>query len=106
MAKLKLKKIPVTNRKDFDSPAIQPSVSPPSFWVGDKQMKEVANWEQGETYRLVVDVKMRSKNETEDGVEGGFDIVAYKHLKEKTIDEMSDEEFGEYQGEVLDKASS
>lgn len=101
MPKLKLKKILVGDDSlQYDE---SPPAHRPSFYTHDKQMKEIAGWEQGKVYRIVVDVEMSNKNESDRGVNGSFDIVAYKHLPDKTIEEMSDEEFGEYQGEALAK---
>lgn len=103
MADHKLKKIPVSKAGEYsDSPAIHPHPYPPTFSVGEKQMPEIADWEQGEKYRLIVEVHMSEKSGEEgDPVHGRFEIVAYKHLKEKTIEEMTDEEFGEHKDEAL-----
>ena len=108
MAKDKLKKIKVTKRSEYDSPTIQPPAYLPSFRVGDKQMPEIRKWTVGEKYRLVIEVLQTSQEMSVDdngisNVSAGFDIVAYKYLKAKTIDEMNDEEFEEYQGESLAK---
>ena len=108
MAKDKLKKIKVTKRSEYDSPAIMPPSYLPSFRVGDKQMPEIKGWEVGKKYRFVIEVLQTSQDLSVDdngiaNVMAGFDIVAYKYLKAKTIDEMNDEEFEEYQGESLAK---
>jgi|SRR3990167_2890314 len=76
---------------------------PPSFSINAKQMPEIKDWEVGKKYRLVIEVEQKSKNEREDSLDASFEIVAYKHLKEKTMDEMSDSEFGEYQGQVMER---
>jgi len=57
---------------------------------------------------MTIDVRMDSKEDMMDmPTRGGFAIVAYKILPgPKTMEEMSDKEFGEYQGKVLEKASN
>ena len=76
---------------------------PPSFSVAGMQMPEIKNWEVGKRYVLVIEVEQKSKSKDEKEIRGTFDIVAYKHLKEKTPEEMDDKEFEEYQGEMLSK---
>lgn len=111
MSKLNLKKIPVAKEKpkflieDQKLPYFLPSVH-----LSSKQMPEIRNWEVGKNYKLVIEVNMRSKNEDErDGktnASGSLEIVGYKVLgKAKDIDEMSDKEFGEYQGKALSEAN-
>mgnify|MGYP001609871838 FL=1 len=51
----------------------------------------------------MIEVEQKSKNEREDSVDASFEILAYKHLKEKSINEMDDKEFGEYQGKQMAK---
>ena len=38
-------------------------------------------------------------------VRATFDVTAYKNLPEKAIEDMTDEEFGEFQGEALARGS-
>lgn len=100
MPKLKLKKIEVhepTKGMIEESPMMWT----PSFSISDKQMSEVKDCDVGKKYRFVIEVEMKSKREVEKGIEAGFDIVAYKIIKEKAPEDMTDEEFGEYQGEKL-----
>lgn len=99
MHNLKLKKIKVSESHGHDVPS--PYYSAPSFYVSGEQMPEVATWEVGKKYKLIIEVEQKSKNEREDSVDASFDILAYKHLKEKSIDEMDDKEFGEEQGKQL-----
>lgn len=102
---MKLKKIPVKESKEMmDSVPHEMGMYPPSFYVGSKQIPEIKNWEVGETYQLVIEVVQKSKTENDMGVDSSFDIVAYKYLPKKKVEDMNDEEFGEYQGEVMSKS--
>lgn len=96
---IKLKKIKKPNMEGMK----MPESMGPMFYVDDMMMPEVADWEVGKKYRMVVEVEQKSKNEDDHGVHGGFEIVAYKHLKDKSLEEMSDKEFGEYQSQALAK---
>ena len=99
MHNLKLKKIKISESHGKDIPS--PYHSAPSFYVNAEQMPEIESWEVGKKYKLVIEVEQKSKNEREDSIDASFDILAYKHLKEKTIDEMSDKEFEEEKGKAL-----
>lgn len=108
MSSLNLKKIPVNTQKP--KYAIEEEKLPyylPSLHLSSKQMPEIRNWEVGSNYKLVIEVNMRSKSEDEKSgktnASGSLELVAYKVIKEKTIDDMTDEEFGEYQGKELSK---
>lgn len=96
---IKLNKIKHEPMKGLDMPM---SMNP-MFHVSDKEMPEIKNWEVGNKYKLVIEVEQKSKSEDEMGVHAGFEIVAYKHLKDKSLEEMSDKEFGEYQSKVMSK---
>ena len=97
---IKLKKIKVEESKGMDMPSR--SYSPPAFYTNDKQISEIKDWEQGAKYRLVIDVEMKSKTETDSGVDGSFDIVAYKEIEQKkSINDMTDKEFADYTSESL-----
>ena len=106
--KLKLKTIPVSqpSKEDKEFMEKSPSVDLPYFRTDAKQMPEVKNWEQGEFYKFVVEVKMKSKRDDERGTRAEFEIVAYKPIVKKSINEMTDKEFGEHQGEELSKANN
>lgn len=97
-----LKKIKVSSMQ-VDVPSIGKHLSAPSFYIDAAQMPEIKHWEVGGKYRLVIDVEQKSKNEREDSTDASFDILAYRHLPKKSIDDMTDQEFGEYQGESLAK---
>lgn len=99
LSKLKLKKIKVEDHKDM--PEMAGNHYAPYFSLNSKQVGEVADFEVGKKYRFVVEVEMKSKSEREDVVDGGFDILAYKELKPKKMEDMSDEEFEEEQGRLL-----
>ena len=99
---IKLKKIKTSESHSLDMP--KPYHSAPSFYVSASQMPEIKDWEVGKKYRLMIEVEQKSKNESEDsGVDASFEILAYKHLKEKSINEMDDHEFGEYQSNEMAK---
>lgn len=103
---LKLKKIRVEKDK-MPMMNESPAMFPPSFSADDMQIPEIKHWEVGKKYYLTIQIEQKSKNESEDNrVSGRFDIIAYKHLKEKPIDEMDDKEFGELQGEELARAGT
>lgn len=110
-----LKKIPIApkpkDKKGCDLPSFRESDGLscfyPSFSINDKQMPEVDAWEVEGRYRLVLDVVMTSKgSQRHSATRGGFDIVGYKILATKPPEEMTDKEFGEYQGKVLEKAAA
>ena len=96
---IKLKKIKKPEMEGMK----MPSMSGPMFYVDDAQMSEIASWKVGEKYRMVVEVEMKSMSEDDHGVNGSLEVVAYKHLKEKSINEMTDKELGEYEGQQLAK---
>lgn len=105
---LKLKKIPVSEKSSHHGIEEMVSVYPPSFHITDKQMQEIKDWEVGGKYRLVIEIEQTYKSESvkDDGsvaIGGDFNIIKYKYLPEKTIDEMNDKEFGEYQGKEFSK---
>lgn len=75
----------------------------PSFKVDSDQMPEIKSWENGGKYKMIIEVEQMEKNDHEDGNDATFDIVAYQVIPTKGIDDMTDEEFGEYQGKSLDK---
>lgn len=89
---LKLKKIPV---KKSDYPKMLDEGIPyynPSFSLNDKQVPEIADWEVGEEYQIVVNVKMTRKEEYKDNnVSGGFDITGYK-VVDNSLDDTDLEE--------------
>lgn len=90
---LKLKTIKVSERKGIEmEEEPMPSAYAPSFHVDDKQIPEVKDLDVGKKYRFVVEVEMTSKEEREKGIDSRFDIVAYKYLPKKTLDNMTDKE--------------
>lgn len=100
MSKLKLKKIKVSEASKADVME-GPSMFPPSFHVESKQMSEIENWEVGDKYKLIIEVKMKSKSDNVRGTSASLDIVAYRELKKKKPEDMNDKEFEDYQGKVL-----
>lgn len=102
LKKIKVKQMPKEMRAGVESEAI----FPPSFRIDEKQMPEIKKWDVGEKYRLVIDIEMKSKNETElDKIHGGFDLVAYKHIPKKHVLDMNEEEFEEEEGKRLSEMS-
>lgn len=81
----------------------------PTLYLDSKQVPEIKDWEVGETYHVILELRQTSKNENDtekDGkvnsVSAQFDIVAYKPMEmEKDMDEMTDEEIEEMQGKVM-----
>lgn len=100
-----LKKIKIGKaREGFDMPFEEEGLPhfPPSFNVVDKQMPEIKNWEVGENYFLVIEVRQVSKTDREGNpTRSEFDIVRYKALTGKALEDMTDEEFEIEQGEAL-----
>ena len=96
-----LKKIKVSNGSDL--PSVGKYHSAPSFYIDAEQMPEIKDWEVGKKYRLVVEVEQKRKEESENSTSANLEIVAYKYLPKKSINDMTDEEFGEYQSESLNK---
>lgn len=105
---MKLKKIPVREPKKDEKFMVEddkPSIFPPSFDADNKQMPEIQDWDVDGTYRLVIDVEMKSKRSDKRGSHAGFNIVAYKHIPKKKIENMTDEEFGKEQSRALSEAA-
>lgn len=95
-----LKKIKIHKRENGNMPMMdEPSLpySLPTIHVQEKQISEVADWEVGKTYRLIVEVKMTSKSEREKNVDASLEISAYKNVTEKDVADMDEKEFEEYE---------
>ncbi len=98
MHDLKLKKIPVSEASyPLES---SPSMYPPSFHVTQDQMPEVKGWKVGGKYKLMVEIEQTSKYDSKQSTSGDFNIIAYKHLAEKDVKDMNDEEFEHYSSKV------
>lgn len=92
---LKLKKI---IPEKWDNKLMDAPYSP-SINFDDKQVPEIKDWQVGETYTLILEIKQTSKNENKDGsVNAGFDILAYKELNDG---EYTDAEIEAMQGKAL-----
>lgn len=99
-----LKKIPVSDGGDDVMCNPCASMYPPSFHAEEKQIPEIRKWKVGEKYVMIIEVEQKSMNEDQkDRLSASFDIVAYKCLPKKSIDKMTDKEFGEYQGKSMAK---
>src|SRR3990167_5331824 len=76
----------------------------PHFRLNSDQVPEIATWEPGKSYRIMIDMKQESKDiNPSKQVNASFLIRAYKVIEEKPMEDMTDEEFGEYQGKELEK---
>lgn len=108
MAKLEdmvLEKIKPEKFGDFDR--IQDEFLP-YLDLNSEQVPEVHNWEPKHTYRMVIDIRqddMRVDKIT-GRVSAGFKIVKYKVIEAKSIEDMTDTEFGVQQGKELSKVAS
>lgn len=100
---MKLKKI--QTKRSYPE-QVEASMPGPCVYLSSDQMPEMKNWEVGETYQLVIEVVQKSKNETEDRTSGEFELVAYKYMPKKEMEDMTDEEFGELQSEIMAKGNS
>lgn len=95
----KTKKIKVTTP---DSPLESPYLPSPCFNVTGEQMPEIKNWQVGQKYQLVIDVLQASKSLTKDGhADARLEVVGYKYLPAKEIEDMTDEEFEKEQAKGL-----
>ena len=85
----------------------------PTLYVDNQQIPEIADWEVGKKYQLLIEVEQKSKSEMEvksggeerQIIDARFNIVAYAVIKTKNPENMNPQEFGKYKGEMLDKAS-
>ena len=100
---MKMKKIKVSEHHDMAMPSM--AHYPPSFSVDSTQMPEIKDWEVGAKYKLMIEVEQKTKEETEQSTSSRFDIVAYHYKPEKTMEEMSDDEFREYSNHVRSRGS-
>ena len=100
---IKTEKIKPEKFGDFDR--IQDEFLP-FLQLNSEQVPEVHLWENSHHYRMVIDIRQDHKDSDKISgiVHAGFKVVAYKVLKSKTIDEMTDEEFGTHMGEELNTA--
>lgn len=94
MPQAKLKKIPVKSREQHEKE--HPGeimhehdlLSLPNFRANEKQIPEVKKWETGKNYRLIIDIKQTGKHEErEEPVRAEFDIVGYKVVSNKTVND-------------------
>lgn len=78
----------------------------PFLSLNSDQIPELLDWEPGGHYRLEVELRQDSQNiNPAKRVQGSFSIVAYKHIPVKEIEDMSDAEFGQHQGQEMDRAN-
>lgn len=106
MSKLKLKMIKQVQESESPVDSFGKFPHCPSLYMSSDQVPEVAKFEVGESYDIVIRVTPRSKDEHEtvDNERCSVEcaVVAYKVIEKKSIDDMTDKEFGEYQGQALD----
>ncbi len=71
---------------------------PPTVHLNDTQVPEIKDWDVGETYQIVMDVKQTSKSEDKNGnVNSSFEVVGYKPVE----DDMSDSDLEDLQGKAM-----
>jgi hypothetical protein len=100
---MKLKKI--QTKRSYPK-QVESSMPGPCVYISSDQMPEMKDWEVGETYQLVIEVVQKSKTETENSASGEFELVAYNYMPKKEMEDMTDEEFGELQSEIMAKGNS
>jgi hypothetical protein len=72
----------------------------PMLHVSDKDLPEIKDWKTGETYEVIVKMKMVSKTDYNKEVSAGFEVSDILVPKdEQDIDEMDNSEFNQYAGE-------
>lgn len=100
LEEVKLEKIKPEKFGDFDR--IEDEFLP-FLHLNSEQVIEVHNWEVGGHYRMVIDIRQDSKDVDKiSGIaSGGFKIVAYKVIKGKNIENMTDQELEIEQGKAL-----
>lgn len=108
MATIKLKEIKVESMQEKPMVEVESEgdfMHCPYLYVNDRQIPEIKKFEVGESYEMIIRVTPRSKDEHESTSDERSSVelavTAYKVIEKKSMDDMSDEEFGEYQGEAL-----
>jgi len=102
-----LKKIKVSKeREGFDMPVMSEEMDippfPPSFRTNENQIPEIKQWETGEKYYMVIEIRQTEKTDREgQPVRAEFDIVRYKALSGKLIEDMTDKEFEDEEAKGL-----
>ena len=100
METIKLKKITKSEKPKAEFKDVAP-MDFPTLYVDDGQIPEIVDWDVNETYRVVVELKQKSKSSMSVGggaerVDARFDIVAYKVITEKrNKDDISEDEIAE-----------
>lgn len=101
MDKVKLKKIKVAKEEQSRYPVETSPMTLPTLYVNSDQMPEIADWEVGKKYRLIIEVEQKSKSEVavagkSEIVDARFNIVGYKALDTKmNEDDLTEEEQAE-----------
>jgi hypothetical protein len=52
----------------------------PTFYLSEKDLKDIKKWMVGESYTIELEVIMKMKKEDEDMVEGDFEIKKAKSI--------------------------
>lgn len=68
----------------------------PSLYLSSKDLKEIKDWKVGETYDLIVSVKMNGSHISKSGVVSGDFEVQNVMSPDKNVDEMDTGEFEDY----------
>lgn len=94
---LKLKKIQTESYNDYP---LEHAYFP-YLTLNSKQISELKDWEVGETYQIILEIKQKSKSESETKdlsvINSTFDITAYKVIS----GDISDADLEEMQGLAL-----
>lgn len=76
----------------------------PMLHVSDKDLPEVKDWKTGETYEVIVKMKMVSKTDYNKEVSAGFEINDILVPEDdQDMNEMDNAEFNQYAGEQKKK---
>lgn len=76
----------------------------PSIHLTDKDLPEIKDWKVGETYEVIMKIKMNSKMDFKKELSAGFEVSdILVPQDEQDINEMDNEEFGKYAGEQKKK---
>lgn len=68
----------------------------PSLYLTSKDLKEIKDWKVGQSYDLIVSVKMKGLTQREDGTVSGDFEIGNVMASDKEIDDMDNTEFEDY----------
>ncbi len=83
----------------LDMPSMKPMLH-----ISDKDLPDIKTWKTGETYEVIVKMKMISKNDYKKEISAGFEITdILVPQEEPDINEMDNQDFNEYTAEAKRK---